>query len=89
MIFCSGYFGDYRVGCEMPGTLRKFHRKVVGNMLDIKGGGSGKSDNYEGRKLTHDIEPIYCGTREYYVSHTEEVLLKDELFYGGTEPDMP
>lgn len=52
-------------------------------MLDIKGGGSTKADNYEGRNLTHDMEPVYSGSSEYYTYHTKELLLDDEIFFGG------
>lgn len=56
-------------------------------MLDIKGGGSTKADNYEGYKLTHDMEPVYSGSSEHYIYYTKELLLDDEIFFDGMVPE--
>ena len=39
-------------------------------MLQIKGGGSRIADNFEGRRLTSDLEPSYQESLESYVYQT-------------------
>ncbi|BDZ76308.1 hypothetical protein [Claveliimonas bilis] len=40
-------------------------------MYKVKGGGSRIADNFEGRHLTADMEPMYYETLEYYVYNKE------------------